>query len=534
MTIAGPDPSLQPSSGSNRIEFLIVEGPEQGRVLVVDQPDCALFGRAPDAQIRIPEDPYVSAHHFLLEVCPPSCKLSDLGSKNGSVVNGVRYGGRRAAEPGVSQAPEGVRSVWLRHGDEVQVGRTKIRVVIRAAAPETPPSVRAAPATLAVCIKCGGSVSRAGGQVREAGEEWVCKPCVETNKAVLLNRDALRQALYGSGAKSDTEFPGYQVERKLGQGGMGAVYLATETATGRTVAIKSILPHLAASHDTLQRFRREATILRALSHARHPNLVQLLDFGGDESRFYFVMEFVEGPDLAQLARDAGGRLELEAAAPLMLGILDGLSLAHRARVQLAPGEVVRGIVHRDLKPQNVLVKQTPDGLCPKVADFGLAKALQVAGLTTLTRSGQWGGTPLYWPREQVTNFRVLSAASDVFSVAAMFYELLTGRLIREGFDKLLQNQPPLRRPGVLELMRVVVGSKVRPIASLDPTLPGAVARVIDQALTEADAASQFGADQALLGSLRFPDAGVFRDALAAALDEAGITPDDRRLSQHRL
>src|SRR5688500_8741921 len=111
-----------------RVKVQVTAGPAAGRTFEFDQPDTFLFGRSADARVSLPDDPYVSRHHFVLEISPPDCKITDLGSKNGTFVNRVRFGGTVAPRPGVQLAPEGVRETRVASGDEIVVGDTQMRV----------------------------------------------------------------------------------------------------------------------------------------------------------------------------------------------------------------------------------------------------------------------------------------------------------------------------------------------------------------------------------------------------------------------
>lgn len=471
---------------SMRVEVKVVAGPAAGRTFTFDEPDCMLFGRSDDARISISGDPFVSRHHFLLEISPPVCKVTDLGSKNGVYVNGVRYGGRKPPSEGVVQAPDSARETMLEDGDEIAVGDTRMRVSIsstRAAADET--LTHAPPA-----------------QVKAPAADPATGATVATDSGL---------------------FDGYSIETELGRGGMGVVYKAVQVATGRHVAIKTMLPQVATDETAVRVFLREVEVTRQLVH---PNVVQLLDHGRVKGTFYFVLEFVDGTDLCRWLESRGGRVPLEVLAPLMTGILDGLAHAHRAslEVEVAAGDrrVHRGTVHRDLKPENILLGRAGDGWVPKVADFGLSKSFESAGLTDITVPGMVAGSPLYWPREQITHYRYLDPATDVFSIAAVFYEALTGFLVRDGLLEMLDGcQRVDRQPGISDFLRVILANRPVPIRERDPGIPGPVAQVLDRALQETEVPHGGREMRTLLAKLRYPDAGAFRDALVEALEQAG-------------
>jgi formylglycine-generating enzyme required for sulfatase activity/serine/threonine protein kinase len=197
----------------------------------------------------------------------------------------------------------------------------------------------------------------------------------------------------------------YTTEGTLGKGGMGEVLLATDTRLKRKVAIKRILGEGARSQTALSRFSTEARSIAALNH---PNIVQIHDYGRDEDGPFLIMEYIDGGSLLEKCKE--GALELEEAVELTCQLCDALSMAH--------GE---GIIHRDIKPANVLL--TNDGT-PKLTDFGLAR--QDAGDTGQTMAGAVLGTLDFMPPEQRLDATQTDARSDLWSLAATLYQMLTG------------------------------------------------------------------------------------------------------------
>ncbi|HEX5884368.1 MAG TPA: serine/threonine-protein kinase, partial [Pyrinomonadaceae bacterium] len=204
----------------------------------------------------------------------------------------------------------------------------------------------------------------------------------------------------------------FRIEREIGTGGMGTVYLATHLELERTVAVKIIKRECAADADVADRFLREA---RTMAKLRHANAAMIFDAGSlPDGRHFIVMEFVEGETLSQaLARE--GRFGASKAVSIATQICDVLEEAHRL-----------GIVHRDLKPSNILLGKR--GVC--VLDFGVAKVLASSAESTFTHastgSGQLIGTPRYMSPEQCLGQRV-GARSDLYSLGVLLYEMLAGR-----------------------------------------------------------------------------------------------------------
>ena len=204
----------------------------------------------------------------------------------------------------------------------------------------------------------------------------------------------------------------FKIEREIGTGGMGTVYLATHLGLERPVAVKIIRREFAGDADVTDRFLREA---RTMAKLRHPNAAMIFDAGNlPDGRHFIVMEFVEGETLSQaLARE--GRFPPSKAVRIATEICDVLEEAHRL-----------GIIHRDLKPSNILLGKR--GVC--VLDFGVAKVLASSAESTFTHastgSGQLIGTPRYMSPEQCLGQRV-GARSDLYSLGVLLYEMLAGR-----------------------------------------------------------------------------------------------------------
>jgi len=203
----------------------------------------------------------------------------------------------------------------------------------------------------------------------------------------------------------------YLILARLGEGGMGRVYLAEHVKMNRQCAVKVMNPSLMTDTESLQRFAREAS---SAARILHPNVAAVFDYGEADKIVYLVMEYVDGESLSTIiARD--GRLEPRRAIDLARQIADGLHAAHEL-----------GIVHRDLKPDNVIVARTKSGKeVPKVVDFGIAKALTDSQEDALTRSGLVIGTPEYMSPEQLLGDPV-DARADIYSLGCILYQMLTG------------------------------------------------------------------------------------------------------------
>jgi serine/threonine-protein kinase len=213
----------------------------------------------------------------------------------------------------------------------------------------------------------------------------------------------------------------YRILRRLGEGGMGAVYEAEHTAIGRRVAIKVLHAHVARMPDAVKRFAREA---RAAAEIGHPNIVEVFDTGTHLGEPFLVMELLKGETLAErLARPE--MVPCEEACGIIGYVLSALAAAHS-----------KGIIHRDLKPENVFLRAGEGEASVKLLDFGVSKFRRAgATLEQTTQEGIPLGTPAYMAPEQWMGRRDIDHRADLFAVGVMLYELLTGGLPYEGSNQ---------------------------------------------------------------------------------------------------
>jgi serine/threonine protein kinase len=252
-------------------------------------------------------------------------------------------------------------------------------------------------------------------------------------------------------------FGDYEILEEISRGGMGVVYKARQVSLDRIVALKMILAGHLASESDVERFYIEA---RAAANLQHPNIVAIHEVGQHEGRHYFSMDYVEGRSLASLV-DAGPLTASKAAAYLKT-IAEAIHYAHQ-----------HGILHRDLKPSNILIDSFDQ---PRVTDFGIAKRLGARDVPSavatgpvtppsLTAAGQVLGTPSYMPPEQVDGDPArIGPASDVYSLGAVLYELLTGR-------------PPFRANSLRDTLLQVIQSEPLPPRRLNRRVPPELERI---------------------------------------------------------
>ena len=224
----------------------------------------------------------------------------------------------------------------------------------------------------------------------------------------------------------------YLVKQRLGEGGMGAVYLAEHPTIGKKVALKVLHAEFATNTEVVERFFNEA---KAVNSIAHPNIVDIVDYGviqtgprGSDQLVYFIMEYLSGQTLAQVIR-AEAPLPPERALTIALQVADALAASHRA-----------GIVHRDLKPDNIILGQRGrEQDFVKLLDFGIAKLTSDGRTGNRTRTGIVLGTPAYMSPEQCEGSAKVDHRTDIYALGICLYEMLVGRVpfIGEGYGEIL-------------------------------------------------------------------------------------------------
>lgn len=257
----------------------------------------------------------------------------------------------------------------------------------------------------------------------------------------------------------------FVIERRLGGGGMGTVYLARDETLGEPVAVKVLREGFASDANVAERFRREVSVARRIVH---PNVVRLYDVGDEAGTLFLSMEYVDGESLAERIRRRGP-LPLPDVAQLAAQLCDGLIAAHAA-----------GVVHRDLKPANILVR--PDGHA-KIIDFGVAKLAELEGMTA---TNLILGTPEYMAPEQVRG-RAVEPRTDLYAVGAVLYEALAGR-------------PPFRGDSAIAVGFAVCTSSPTALGELRHDVPEAWQAFVHKAL-EKEPAARFASAEAMLAAI---------------------------------
>ncbi len=403
-----PQPGDKPAS---RVILDVTAGPLQGETLHIEQHDTLLFGRGADCRIRVADDRRISRHQFLLEVIPPHACLRDLGSRNGTYVNGVKYGGRdEPKRPAESPADEVFVEVELKHGDQIIAGETTVLLRIE-----------------------GLSLPSAAKESDKDSSDALVVPEETTERLV----DRL------------------EVGEQIGTGTLGVVYKVETGQDQQELVLKVVHPTTEIGKTN------RAELLRAFASyqsLRHANIVGLVEHGTLRRAFYFLAEYCNEGSLDQWIEERGGKLILGQARPLMFQCLDGLDHAHR-----------QGLVHGDLKPQSILLHRENRKRIGRIADFGLARILEDSGSSGMTTTGKSWKNFHFLPRERLVSPRESDLRSDQWSMAAVFYHMLTGRFPRD-----LAGGDPIAE---------ILHSETVPIRDRNSTVPQPVARVIDRALS---------------------------------------------------
>jgi len=397
-----------------RVELRVKSGPYVGREFIFDRHATFIVGRGSDAHLPIPEDPFLSRHHFLIEINPPVCSFRDPGSTNGTKVNGLR-----------------VEKMRLHDGDIISAGNSAFLV-----------RILDSDSFSVVCRSCGSPAPNEVSISARPGElvDWLCPTCASQNR----------------------RFPrppqGYWIERWIGSGGMGDVFLVRRQADNRLFALKIMVPAVATSERAKRYFLREMNVLRNLQHR---NIVAFYEAFEDQGQFQFLMEYVDGKGAAEWVRSLGAPLPIPAAANIGLQLLLALDHAHR-----------QGYVHRDIKPSNVLVLGSTRRPLVKLSDFGLAKNFRDdAGFSGLTFEGDFGGSMGFLSPDHIRDFREVKAPADIYSAGATLYYLLTKRYPILDFD-----------PRMANAITKTLEGPIVPLRVYRPDAPECLERILAQAL----------------------------------------------------
>ncbi len=405
-----------------RVELRFVRGPRAGQSFPLDDNASVIIGRGVETTFRI-QDPSISRRHCQITNSPQGVLIADLGSSNGTYLNGQRIGTWTQVQP----------------NDQVILGNNEFTVA--AMQPPVRPQQSAPAAACSNCQKPVTAQDMSAGRVRQ-----------DTNGRLICS-DCLKQYDFDPNL-----IDGYTIQKKLGQGAFGAVYKATQTATGRIVALKTIKPQLVSNENDVKRFYREAETAGKLAHG---SICGVFDAGECRGTHFIAMEYIEGRELTKYIEQYG-RLDVGYSLKVTIQIASALSHAF-----------AQGIVHRDIKPDNIMVAVDPQtrGPLAKLVDFGLAKSFTSSGQSGLTAPGEGMGTLAYMPPEQLDNALMADQRSDIYSLGASLYHMLAGKrpfdekTTRSFILKILNQMPP-------------------PIRVLNPAVPAEVQSIVEKAMAK--------------------------------------------------
>jgi serine/threonine-protein kinase len=409
----------------------VTSGPHSGQEYLVDRRQTFLVGRSSRVHFPMTGDMLLSREHFRIENQPPLCHLLDLGSTNGTKVNGLR-----------------VERVQLREGDVITAGDSSFVIHFCESSGDGTP--------VSVCSGCGKRMAADHGPDNgfaplaarnDLGPElWLCGEC------------EARRLKY---PKTHSD---YLIEEWVGGGGMGEVFRARQLSKNRPVAIKMMSANCSIGDKANGYFQREIDVLRDLlmpGGQCHPSIVAFYELFEIDGQFQLVMEYVDGKNALEWTKALKQPLPFSSAAQIGRHLLSALDYAHS-----------KGYVHRDVKPSNLLVLGPIHRPRVKLSDFGLAKSFdETEGFTTLTRQGDVGGSIGFISPDHIRDFRETRAPADIYSAGATLFYLLTNRYPYLGFDP--------RKPGSYE---IILQNPPVPLRAFRPDAPEGLERILLKAL----------------------------------------------------
>ncbi|MEO6323388.1 MAG: FHA domain-containing serine/threonine-protein kinase [Thermoanaerobaculia bacterium] len=455
-----------------RVRIAVDEGPNQGTSFSFDSRDRLFVGRAREAQLSVDADKFFSRFHLVIEVNPPNVYLRDLGSTNGTFVNG---------------SPDRVKEALLKGGDRVLAGRTVLRIEV-----DDPFSSDVQKTTLLGdasdrhALRFLDLIPMADGDVRlrHFRRRVRCFRCGVRAEQETPRPDADVIAFYCAACRATLldrppVVPNLTWVKRVGQGALGAVHLMTDAA-GAQRAVKIVLPRAAVTRGACDLFIAEAARHATMRHPRILRVDDCVEIG--PGIIAVVMEYVDAPSAAELMRRTNNRpLPPGPSVEIAIQTLQALAHAHRS-----------GFVHTDVRPAQLLLRRdAAGGPAVKLKGFGLAWSFQACGASGFAQLGQAPGALRYLAPEQILSVRRAAPESDQYAVAVTLTKLLTGELPHEF------------RSDQDDYVVILEGVRV-PLRQRNPALPASLEAVLERALDRDPAR-------------RFEDAGRMADALREAM-----------------
>ena len=538
-----------------KITIEIIKGEGAGQKFEYEDAERIFVGRQADCGIVLPEKT-VSRYHCLLDINPPTVKLQDFGSLNGTFLNDVKIGQRERDKSWEEASRDAHKEYELHDGDVIGIGKKcRLKCTVEEpdimaisgawdgtmpeadedeenpaaydgidlmgnegaaeeseAVPEGP--IETAEKERSEAAAWSEEAKETSGKGQSEAAVWTEESVEKTGKEQRVDSEAESEEVPEEEPKEEPEqkdqkhdeemdkilgellmailggkqerpvgpspVEGFDKIALLGKGGMGEVWKVRENKTGKLYALKTMLPQIAGDKKARDMFLREAKLTEFLDHE---NVVRTYKTGFSNNVYYILMDICEGGSVDDLMKRYGGKLSLNLATFIILQALEGLEYVHNVPVQ---AEIVKrglfggrreklmdakGLVHRDFKPGNIFLMDKSDHPVAKVADFGMAKAFQAAGFTTMSSEGMVKGTVPFMPRQQALDCRFAKPEVDVWAAAASYYYMLTGQF------------PKNFRQGV-NMWQILVTESATPIRQRDPSVPERLAQVIDRALVE--------------------------------------------------
>ena len=351
-----------------QFDLCFVRGNCVGRTVLVSDNQRIVFGRSRDSSIQF-QDPMISRHHCEIANLKHGLSVFDLKSWNGTYVNGTRISGPTP----------------LIDGDRITIGKTLFE--IKKARPTEQSQNRGEGIDLLV------EGSTRDGLKMDSGWE----------------KDNPRAQNHTGGIDWDPDMvTGYRIDYKIGSGAVGTVFRARNKTSGRVVALKVVDPIYASSPNGIKRFMRAARICQEIVH---PNIMRIRELGNSGGVYFIAMEHIAGKEVGAII-NRYDRITMNSALQITIQLTEALQYAYE-----------RSIIHRDIKPKNIMITRSGKA---KLVDFGLAKRCTYGASPTVTEPGEAVGTLAYMPPEQLDDALHADHRSDIYSLGATLYHMVTG------------------------------------------------------------------------------------------------------------
>ena len=404
-----------------KITLTITEGKFKGKKFVFSEPTTCTMGRSEKCNPRLPDDEehkLVSRYHCSLEINPPRISIRDLGSRNGTYVNGKKIGQRSRNLSSTEADQVSFSSHKLNKGDEIKLGNTVFKVDIE------------------VNAKIEKNKNQSVGEV---GENNLPRPSRRSSRVARTNSTwydspnflSVTQRLLEQAVAGDpnlTVLRDYSLHRKLGQERFSEIYLVRHQRTREFLTLKIKIPAIQAGIYTINKLLQEVEKTKSLNH---PHIVQLLDCGYASPAFFFILQYCHESTLVDLIQRGGGPLYIDQAIEIIFQILDALEYAHNTGISIKNDdgsvELQVGLIHRCIKPSSILFTNVGQKRIVKIGDYGISAAFDLAGLSGFSLQSKNIKSRLeFMPRQQVINPEYAQPDLDVWGAAAILYYMLAG------------------------------------------------------------------------------------------------------------